>query len=183
MFPCLLVLLLALLTTAACTEPPPPSVPKRTITWSTVSPTMATTTTSSTSPFTEGKPCELLSRDEAAKFGLNPPGLEDEAPNIGPGCTLTGKDFSTIIAIGKSVSLAQVEAGRPGRRISIGGRAASLASSENKEGFEGLCDIAIDVNGSAHARVVVSHHDKNTQAACIKAAAIALLIERRLPDG
>jgi hypothetical protein len=55
--------------------------------------------------------------------------------------------------------------------------------SQNKDQFAGLCDIAIDVNNSSHARILLSRYDKNTRAACINAGAVALLIERRLPDG
>lgn len=178
----LLAVPLALLTATACgtSEPPPPSASGQV--GSQVRPSLTTTTalvvtsSKSVNPFVPGKPCELVSDDEAADLGLNLPGRQ---PN-GSRCQWDGRDFSIAVTTRFAQTMAQVEASRPGRRITVGGRRAGWLTKGEGE-YAGLCDLTLEVIRTATVDIVLTRYDKNSDTACLDAIKVGTLMHPRFP--
>lgn len=177
----LLALSLALVTAAACATPePPPGAGDET--GPRVTPSLdATPSPATVAPnpraFADSKPCELLTADDAASLGLGSPHPQDRAPRP-PSCGWVGTDFAVIVKIDQARSLAEVEASRPGRRITIAGRAVLM---EGDAQVAGKCLLTLDVGGTASVDIFVSRHDGHS-VACLNAAKVAAVLHPRLPS-
>ncbi|MER6988722.1 DUF3558 domain-containing protein [Saccharopolyspora hirsuta] len=129
-------------------------------------------------PVADLDPCQLLTEDEVASFGLKKAAERRDVAGS-PGCRWTLEEGLIAVAVHPDRSLDQLNVeGDQVEETTLAGRQAKMVKPA--EG-EGKCELLVEISDSTAAGISANMDDNNNDAACQVVNQVAPRVEAKLP--